>query len=178
MLWIFWSAGWMLPTFGLVVGCFSNWVALKMIFEPVEPYNFCGIEIQGRFLKRQLEVSEVYARIVSSKVLSARNIIPAVITGPCSNSLFELVHKHIRDATDRYVDKTTTSQMVRFASGQKKFDDIKHMIGDELVMSLPDTMGHVELYFDQAMDLEKLLFDKMSAMHPGDFERLLHPVFE
>lgn len=32
-LWIFYSKGWMLPTFGLVVGLLSNWIALKMIFE-------------------------------------------------------------------------------------------------------------------------------------------------
>merc|ERR1740120_54093 len=42
MLWIWYSAGWMLPTFGLVVGLLSNWIALKMIFEPVEPISLFG----------------------------------------------------------------------------------------------------------------------------------------
>merc|ERR1719361_1812218 len=47
------SEGWMLPTFGLVVGLLSNWIALKMIFQPVQPWRLLGglIVLQGLFLK-------------------------------------------------------------------------------------------------------------------------------
>lgn len=180
-LWIFWSAGWMLPTFGLVVGMLSNWMALKMIFEPVVPYRICGLgclEIQGRFLKRQKEVSEVYARIVASKMLSAKNIIPAIIAGPFSDALFELVSEHIDKACNACADRTTTVSMIRRVQGGEKFARCKKMVSASLIESLPDTMSHVEKYFDSAMDLENLLKEKMTAMHPHDFERLLHPVFE
>ena len=38
--------------FGLIVGSATNWLALKIIFEPVEPINICGIyTLQGLFLK-------------------------------------------------------------------------------------------------------------------------------
>ena len=38
--------------FGLIVGSATNWLALKIIFEPVESINICGIyTLQGLFLK-------------------------------------------------------------------------------------------------------------------------------
>ena len=33
-LWIFFQAWWLLPLFGLLVGWATNWLALKMIFNP------------------------------------------------------------------------------------------------------------------------------------------------
>ena len=45
------------PVFGFVVGAFTNYLALKMIFEPVDPVDLCGCyTLQGLFLKRQKEV--------------------------------------------------------------------------------------------------------------------------
>ena len=104
LMWIRWSKGWMLPAFGGVVGCLSNWLALKMIFEPVEPYPIFGgrLVIQGLFLKRQREVSAEYGKIVADNILSAKNLIPAILCGRCSDELFNLLHKHIHAACDKY----------------------------------------------------------------------------
>jgi uncharacterized membrane protein YheB (UPF0754 family) len=49
---------------GFLVGWITNWLALKCIFLPLEPTNICGFQVQGLFLKRQTEVSTVFARVV------------------------------------------------------------------------------------------------------------------
>jgi hypothetical protein len=62
----FYDALWVLPTAGFAVGWFTNWIALKIIFQPIRPVRLCcGYELQGIFLKRQKEVSAVFARVVS-----------------------------------------------------------------------------------------------------------------
>lgn len=185
-LWMLYSAGWMLPTFGFVVGMVSNWIALKMIFEPVEPYRVCGLgclEIQGRFLKRQREVSSVYARLVASKMLAARNIIPAILEGTRSETFMKLVRQHVTGACDRYerssnpvTDGVLSAMSV--AKGFERVEACKTMATDSVVDSMAETSKHLEKYLDHAMDLETVLREKMSEMRPSDFERLLHPVFE
>merc|ERR1711939_255882 len=47
----------LLPVSGLIIGYFTNWLALKMTFCPVWPHMLCNsyINIQGIFLKRQKE---------------------------------------------------------------------------------------------------------------------------
>eukprot|EP00927_Polykrikos_kofoidii_P076718 TRINITY_DN73758_c0_g1_i1.p1 TRINITY_DN73758_c0_g1~~TRINITY_DN73758_c0_g1_i1.p1 ORF type:complete len:484 (+),score=75.25 TRINITY_DN73758_c0_g1_i1:83-1534(+) len=178
VLWIFWSAGWMLPTFGFVVGILSNWLALKIIFSPVKPVSLFGgrIVLQGLFLKRQAAVSAEYAKIVADNVLSSRNLIPAVMRGRCADVLFELLHKHVRIECDNYAG--VSKRIVQLFAGSAKIERCKKKIGDHLIESLPSTMRHAERYVDEAMDLENLLADKMGALPPDDFESLLHPVFE
>merc|ERR1719498_718119 len=63
-----------LPVSGLVIGYFTNWLALKMTFAPVWPHMFCGnyINVQGVFLKRQKEAAEQMASAICSKVIYAR----------------------------------------------------------------------------------------------------------
>merc|ERR1712146_710172 len=101
MGWIFYSEGWMLPAFGFVVGLLTNWVALKMIFEPVEVVHLPGgIELQGRFLRRQQEASEEYGNIVATRVLTSRHIIRAIIRGRCSDNFFALLHQQVRRSFD------------------------------------------------------------------------------
>jgi len=176
-LWIVYSAGWMLPAFGLIVGLLTNWLALKMIFEPVEPRHLlCGITLQGLFLRRQPEVSKEYGKVVARHVLSARYLIPAIITGRCSDTLFELVHRHVQVSCDNYVGPAGT--VVKLVSGKEKFTRCKQMVGDRLVESLEDTMTHVERYIDSAMDLQNLIGDKLAKLPPSEFEDLLHPVFQ
>lgn len=178
ILWIHWSEGWMLPTFGLVVGLLSNWIALKMIFEPVEPVPVFGghVVLQGLFLKRQEEVSVEYGKIVASNVLSAKNLIPAIIDGPCSDKLFELIHKHVHHACDNYTG--ISRPFIRLIAGQEKYNHCKRMVAERIIASLSETMRHVEKQMDCAMDLENVLREKMSALPSRDFEDLLHPVFQ
>ena len=54
-LWYFYQAWWILPLGGLLVGYATNWIAIKIIFEPKQPIRFAGLTIQGMFLKQQTE---------------------------------------------------------------------------------------------------------------------------
>lgn len=38
-IWIVYENRWLLPGFGFVVGILTNWLALKMIFEPIQAYH-------------------------------------------------------------------------------------------------------------------------------------------
>jgi uncharacterized membrane protein YheB (UPF0754 family) len=168
----------MLPAFGLVVGLLSNWIALKMIFEPVEPRPIFGgrIVIQGLFLKRQKEVSAEYGKIVAGSILSARHLVPAIIKGPCSDRLFELVHRHVRGACDEFTG--VARPFIRLYSGAAHYDRCKQKVGEKLIDSLAATMRHVERHLDKQMDLANILRERMQNLPSKDFEDLLHPVFQ
>merc|ERR1712019_128159 len=69
----------------------------KAIFLPVEPRMAFGgrLKIQGLFLQRQAEVSTVYSAEISRKLLCAENLFHALLHGPRSDKMFELVDKHV-----------------------------------------------------------------------------------
>ena len=53
---------WLLPVGGFVVGFLTNWIAINLIFRPLKPRRFLFWRLQGLFLQRQPEISEVWAR--------------------------------------------------------------------------------------------------------------------
>lgn len=177
LLWIFYSAGWMLPTFGFVVGMATNWIALKMIFEPVDPVRLpCGVVLQGLFLKRQVEASAEYGKLMATNLLSSRNMIKAIVTGRCSDKLFELIRRHVRATCDGVMGRA--KPVIHMLGGTATLDHVKNEVGNHLIANLAENMRHAERYMDSAMDLENVLRLKIEAMAPKDFEQMLHPVFQ
>ena len=53
---LFDAQAWTLAAGGAIVGYLTNLIALKLIFEPVEPTRVGPFTLQGMFLRRQHEV--------------------------------------------------------------------------------------------------------------------------
>lgn len=176
ILWIFYSAGWMLPTFGFVVGILSNYLALKMIFEPVEEIRVGYWKVQGLFLRRQKEVAEVYAEIVADNVLSARNILRAIVRGRLQGEFAELLQRHVAQSVDSYLGHWRKPVMA--VRSPEYLAACKSAFATSVMKRLPHTTQHVEKYMEKSMALEDLLREKLETLPSRDFEGLLHPVFQ
>jgi uncharacterized membrane protein YheB (UPF0754 family) len=59
---------------GPIVGWVTNWLAILMIFEPVEPRKIGPFRLHGMFLRRQHEASDVYAEVIAGDIITVRNI--------------------------------------------------------------------------------------------------------
>jgi uncharacterized membrane protein YheB (UPF0754 family) len=79
LIWNYYQHWWLLPVGGLVVGYITNFLALKLIFRPIHPIKIGPLTIQGLFMKRQNEVSEEYARILSEELLTSEKIFEFVV---------------------------------------------------------------------------------------------------
>ena len=169
---------WVMPIFGLFTGWFTDWLALKMVFNPKHPtkYLFGLFEWQGLFLKRRTEVSAEYGRLVAREIVTPRNILAAVLRGPLSDRLFTMIQKQVQRVVDEQAG--VAKPLVVFAVGSSKYQEMKRLVSQEIMNRLPDTMKHVEKYAGEAMDLENTLSGKMKELSVEEFEALLHPAFE
>ena len=82
--WMFCRASWTLPIGGMIVGLMTNWIALKFIFEPVDPISIGRFTFQGLFLTRQAEVSAEFAKYMSEMVLTSKRLWDTILHGPNS----------------------------------------------------------------------------------------------
>ena len=80
-VWMFYDSPWTLTVGGAVVGYLTNWIALKCIFEPVEPTRFGPFILQGMFLRRQKEVSAEFADFFVDRVLTSQRMWETMVTG-------------------------------------------------------------------------------------------------
>ena len=169
---------WVMPLFGLFTGWFTDWLALKMVFNPKHPkkYLFGLFEWQGLFLKRRMEVSAEYGRLIAAEVVTPRNILDAVLTGPLSDRLFDMIQKQVQKTVDAQAG--IARPFVVFTVGSARYQDMKKVVAQEMMKRLPETMRHAEDYAGKAMDLENLLATKMKELTVEEYEALLRPAFQ
>ncbi len=167
-----------MPLFGLFTGWFTDWLALKMVFNPKHPTKYLMglIEWQGLFLKRRAEVSAEYGRLIAKEIVTSRNIIDAVLKGPLSDRLFNMVQKQVQKVVDE--QSGIAKPFVVFAVGSSKYQQMKRLVAEEIMKRLPDTLKHIEEYAADAMAIENTLATKMTELSVEEFEGLLHPAFE
>jgi uncharacterized membrane protein YheB (UPF0754 family) len=162
---------WLLPILGVIVGYVTNWVALWMIYEPRESHKLGPLRVQGLFIRRQPEVSDVYARIVADEILTMRNFGRELLEGPRSDRTRALIETSMRPAVDRAAGRARIP--IRVAVGTREYDRISHSFAvepvEQLMMPLEDP------YFSQSQSatMRKLIAERMRQLPPEDFGEML-----
>ncbi|EKF73653.1 hypothetical protein A11A3_12460 [Alcanivorax hongdengensis A-11-3] len=168
---------WVMPLFGLFTGWFTDWLALKMIFNPKQPVRYLGLfEWQGLFLRRRKQVSARYGELVASEIVTPAAVIEAILKGPLSDRLFGLVQKQVQRTMDEQAG--LAKPLVVFAVGSTKYQEMKRSVSEKVMQYLPETLSHMEAYAEEAMDLKTLLVGKMQELSEEEFEGLLRPAFQ
>jgi len=166
---LFWENPWSLSIGGGVVGYATNWLALKWIFQPVEPMQIGPFCLQGQFLRRQKEVSVEFSKFFANNILTSEKLWNSVLTDPKTQPSFAaLFSRHFQ----RFVNKITRG--FRFALEPETIELATSKALDKLPYHLPVLYP----YMDSTLNLERTLRVRMEQMTPRKFERVLHPIFE
>lgn len=173
---LIYPSDWLLPLFGLCIGYLTNWLALKIIFEPKEPKKFGPITIQGLFLKRQHEVASHYGRLIAQEILTPKRLLVGILEGPGSDRVFQIVQKEIDEAVDQSIG--SAMPVVRMTIGTDKYQEMKLASIQHSMARLPDMLQLTEDYVDRALRLENTLSYRLTKLSSTDFEGLLRPAFE
>ena len=168
---------WVIPLFGLFTGWFTDWLALKMIFNPKQPVRYFGIfEWQGLFLRRRKQVAARYGELVAQEIVTPQAIIEEILKGPLSDRLFALVQRQVQRTLDEQAG--LAKPLVVFAVGTSRYQQMKKAVAEKVMAALPEALGPVAAYAQGAMDLKNLLVTKMQELTEEEFEGLLRPAFQ
>lgn len=174
---IFFPLSWTLPIQGVIVGYLTNYLALEMIFRPLIPKKVLGFwTYQGLFLKRQNEVSRLYAKLVSEKILTPKNILSELIFGKASKEIIDI----IRNEVSGHVDTVTfLAKPALYATGKiNEFEAAKERISVAMADNAIENAFHLEAYLGESLQIEKMMGDRMSALPPKEFESILRSAFQ
>jgi uncharacterized membrane protein YheB (UPF0754 family) len=172
----FFRPWWLLPVAGLLVGYLTNWLALKMIFEPIEPKRFGPWTWQGLFLRRQQEVANEYAALFAKDILTPENIFATILRGPASDQMIHIIQRHLKAAID---DAAGMSKpIVQWAVGTEQYISLKAEICDRMLERIERPFSAIYPYTKETLDIENVLRDKLQALPPAEFEGVLRPIFQ
>jgi len=168
---------WLMPIVGGIVGLGTNWLALQMIFRPIEPTRFLGlVTYQGMFPSRQPEIAEDYGRITAREILTPANLLRLVTEGEAGARIAQVVLTRVRERVD------AARPMVEMLTQRTLTEDDVAAVQALLVVrvgeALPEIRPEVEAHIEERLQVGELVESKLKAMPKLEFERLLRGIFE
>ena len=174
VVWMFYDNPWTLTIGGTIVGYLTNWMALKLIFEPIDPVYFCGFKLQGLFLQRQHEVSGEFSDHLAENVLTSEKIWNNVFTGRKRPEFDDMLETYTND----FVTKEGLERGLDSLGESTTDVQIIQSVSEELSKELTKHVEVLHEYTDKTLALKELMRERMELMTPKEFERVLHPIFE
>lgn len=187
---------WTVPFFATIWGALTNWIAIWMVFNPVEPVTIrmpklfvftdkpwhikpilpCIGEYhwQGGFMKRQPEVSAVFAEIVVKELVTLENIMNEMMYGFKASDTRNLMKTHLYELLESPVVATT----LKVGMDKHELDEFKDTILDKSIDATMRPIRDPELNSSRASKIYGLFKARLEALTPQEFQNLLRPAFK
>ncbi|GKY98687.1 hypothetical protein MPSEU_000825000 [Mayamaea pseudoterrestris] len=159
----FWAkhpAMWTLPAAGALVGYVTNWIAIKLLFEPAEPVDVLGLfEVQGLFESRQVEVSDEFGEFMARRVLNPQALLSDLAEGGEDGELFAFLRRQLPHPIPTKILSAAVAAIASVAENPRDHPELHAYVLDRL-------------------DIRQTLARRLKTLSPIDFEDMLHPVFQ
>lgn len=174
VVWLVHPAVWVLPLFGFLVGYITNFLAIKLIFEPKKPIKIGPIAIQGLFHKRQASIAREFADIVSRRVFNGSNLFSEFSKEPSREAMMRMVRAKAEALIARYQNHPMAAMMMK--------PDLVEQLQRDLLTEVESEMyredGMIFAFTDKSDDIRTKLLERMAVMDPEGFENVLRPAFQ
>jgi uncharacterized membrane protein YheB (UPF0754 family) len=167
---------WVLPLSGMIVGYLTNWIALKAIFQPIEPVKVGPVTFHGLFMRRQPEVAEVYARVISDDIVTLSNIGHELLHGARSDRTRHMIEQALRPAVDESLGIARGA--VRVAIGTREYDAIRTRLATEAVDHTMAPLEDPVFNKQQSARVHELLASRLAQLAPLEFAEMLRTAME
>ena len=161
-----------LPFIAALVGWFTNYIAVKMLFHPKEPVNILGVyTLQGIFPKNQKKVAENIGRMVAEELLSSADLKEKLNNPENILSIKDLVEAKI----DFYLNVTFPKNYPITAAivGDKRKAKLKEAVMTEVHDSVPGMIDSYMANIEEKFNVEHIIQEKVNHLSPERLEELI-----
>lgn len=166
----------LIPVISAAIGWLTNYVAVKMLFHPRKPINFGLFSLQGIFPKRQQQIAERLGKLVAQQLLSSDDLKDRLL----QPENVEALHVAVEDQITAYLNKTLPKKyplVALFISGKTK-EKLQAEIVKEIKALTPGLLVKVVNRFEESIDVEQIVSEKVSQFPAERLEELLHQLLK
>lgn len=167
---------WLLPVIGAVDGLVNNWLAIQMIFRPLERTRYLGVfPFQGLFPARQHEIAREYAAMMADEVLAPRDLLAHLDPAGLAR---------VREVALAVVEREAAPllQMIGAMTGAPITDDTRArllaVLTERLEALAPSHLPALDASLREELAIARTIDAALAVMPKAEFERVLRGVFE
>lgn len=183
---VFWAALW---------GFLTNWIAIWMVFNPIEPVNIRFPQIfrftkrfpfilptipkigtlpwQGAFMRRQPEVSSVFAEVVTQDLITVKSIMSEMMYGTRANKTRRILKRHINLVMETPLLRT----VLQMSIGPTEYAKLKADMIDKSIEATMKPIANPALNESRGRKIYQIFYERLLKLTPPEFQNLLRPAF-
>jgi uncharacterized membrane protein YheB (UPF0754 family) len=156
----------LLPIVGAFIGWITNFIAIKMLFRPLEPVNVLGFKIQGLAAKRRYEIGEKIGETVEKELVSVDDIKRIIKDVELEDVIRNIVRRTLHgDIKERILDLIPLPGLI----DDELFNKIEGIINDEIANNIDPIIHKVVNDIEDKASLKEIVVEKLKNY---DIERL------
>lgn len=162
------------PVVGAFIGWGTNWLALKMLFRPVNPWKIGPWSIQGVIPRRQDALARNLGDMVERELVSHHDLAGALANPEVLEAFRPLLHEEAR----RFAEERLPGlhPMVAMFLNQAMKDKVAEMIATELEGVLPRIASGAGSVLETHVSVRHMVRAKVEAMSPLAMEEMLFSI--
>jgi uncharacterized membrane protein YheB (UPF0754 family) len=183
---VFWAALW---------GFLTNWIAIIMVFNPIEPVylyfpqifrftkrfpfilptlpKFGKIAWQGAFMRRQTEVSAVFAEVVTEDLITIKSIMSEMMYGTRALKTRRIIKRHINIVMETPLLRT----VLQMSIGPAEYAKLKMDMIDKSIEATMKPVSNPILNKSRGQKIYQIFYERLLKLTPPEFQNLLRPAF-
>ena len=189
---------WTVPFWAAIWGFLTNWIAIWMVFNPLYPHpvkypqffarttnrKFPWIKpviprigtynIQGAFMKRQDEVSDVFASVVTEDLITLKSIMTEMMYGGRKDKTRRIIKRHINEIMETPLVRTS----LQLSLGPKEYAKLKTDLIDRSIEITMVPVSDPAFNASRAQKIYQMFRDRIRDLTPNEFQNLLRPAFQ
>jgi len=159
-----------MPIVGAFIGWGTNLLAIRMLFEPINPIKIpiFGLEIQGLIPKRRYDLSQNVGQTVENEILSTDDIVNKLTSDSIRTQVMiyikHLVMERSYEKIPPFIPQTIRSFISEYLG--EVIDRHGAIIFDEIKTTLVEKAR-------KEIDLKKMVIDRLDSLDIKELEELI-----
>ena len=157
---------------GTLIGWFTNYLAIKLLFRPYKEMNFLFFKIQGLIPKRRAEISLNIADVVEKELISVDDIAEKIEEMDISDGVIDrLLDKVIGEKLQKNIlDKNPLLKMIINDSVIQK---IKSYFKKSILENKEEIVEEIIKIAKEKINFREIILDKMENFSLQEIEEII-----
>ena len=162
----------MMISVGALIGWFTNYLAIKLLFRPYKEMNFLFFKIQGLIPKRKNEIIENIAEVVEQELISMTDIVNKFKNSEIDGEILDnLLDKIVGEKLKNSI--LEKNPLLKMFVNDSLMDKIKEYVKKSILENKEEIVEEIVKIVEEKINFKEIMLEKMENFSLKEIEDII-----
>lgn len=162
----------MMISVGALIGWFTNYLAIKLLFRPYKEMNFLFFKIQGLIPKRKNEIIENIADVVEQELISMTDIVNKFKNSEIDGEILDnLLDKIVGEKLKNSI--LEKNPLLKMFVNDSLMDKIKEYVKKSILENKEEIVEEIVKIVEDKINFKEIMLEKMENFSLKEIEDII-----